>query len=541
MAIRTPLMRRIRELFGQSLKNQGAGASVDSNNRPSSGKKGMGRRSVLRAAAIGAGALALAGVPKIAEAKPGKPKPTIVIVGAGIAGLNAALTLKDAGVKSTIYESNSRVGGRMHTNRDWSHGQVTEWCGELIDSGHEGMIALCDRFGLELDDLKAADALGATDTFFFGNEYYSYAEANADFQALIPILVQQNEDAPFPTTYDSNTAEGRRLDQMSLWDWIETYVPGGHASKLGMLLDVAYDIEYGASTHDQTALNLVYLLPTESSDLSLFGYSDEQFHIRGGNDLLTTKMAKALPNDAIKFGYRLKEIKRKPNGKYKLIFEHDGCDVDVVADHVILALPFAVLRNLQYEEAGFDELKKIAIEQQGMGTNSKLHAQFENRFWLKKNKPWGNSTGSAFSDVGFSNCWEATKCQPGKPGILVEFRGSKGSEYHPAEDESTSATQPTRGYAEDFVARLNLVFPGIADKYTGLATLHDTKGDKASNGSYSFYRPGQMTLFAGYEGVPQGNCHFAGEHTSTDSQGYMEGAANEGARAALEILAVLAA
>ena len=48
---------------------------------------------------------------------------------------------------------------------------------------------------------------------------------------------------------------------------------------------------------------------------------------------------------------------------------------------------------------------------------------------------------------------------------------------------------------------------------------------------------GQYTLFSGYEGARQGRCHFAGEHCATYFQGYMEGGAQEGIRAAKEILA----
>jgi Flavin containing amine oxidoreductase len=51
----------------------------------------------------------------------------------------------------------------------------------------------------------------------------------------------------------------------------------------------------------------------------------------------------------------------------------------------------------------------------------------------------------------------------------------------------------------------------------------------------------QYTLFSGYEGARQpdvltGKCHFAGEHCSQSFQGFMEGGAEEGARAANEIL-----
>jgi monoamine oxidase len=41
---------------------------------------------------------------------------------------------------------------------------------------------------------------------------------------------------------------------------------------------------------------------------------------------------------------------------------------------------------------------------------------------------------------------------------------------------------------------------------------------------------------AGVEGEPEGNCHFAGEHTSVDFQGYLNGAVESGQRAAQELL-----
>jgi len=54
--------------------------------------------------------------------------------------------------------------------------------------------------------------------------------------------------------------------------------------------------------------------------------------------------------------------------------------------------------------------------------------------------------------------------------------------------------------------------------------------------SYSYWKPGQYTSFSGYEGVRMGNIHFAGEHCSINFQGFMEGGAQEGQRAATEIL-----
>jgi monoamine oxidase len=85
------------------------------------------------------------------------------------------------------------------------------------------------------------------------------------------------------------------------------------------------------------------------------------------------------------------------------------------------------------------------------------------------------------------------------------------------------------------------VFPGISKVWNGRATLSVPLIDPNLLGSYSYWKVGQYTSFSGYEGARQpdiktGKCHFAGEHCSTNFQGFMEGGAEEGARAAGEII-----
>ena len=57
--------------------------------------------------------------------------------------------------------------------------------------------------------------------------------------------------------------------------------------------------------------------------------------------------------------------------------------------------------------------------------------------------------------------------------------------------------------------------------------------------AYACYRPGQWTTIGGSEGESVGNLHFAGEHTSVDFQGYMNGGAQSGADAAAAVLATV--
>ena len=102
---------------------------------------------------------------------------------------------------------------------------------------------------------------------------------------------------------------------MSVYDWIEARVPGGHASDMGRLLDVAYNIEYGNVTTQQSSLNLVYLL-FNVRQFSVFGASDERFHIVGGNERLPKAIAAALPSGTVKLNTALKGIVHNGDNSY---------------------------------------------------------------------------------------------------------------------------------------------------------------------------------------------------------------------------------
>jgi monoamine oxidase len=494
-----------------------------------------------RAGVAGVGLTAL---PKHGFRVPASAAPRIAIVGAGIAGLNAALTLADKGYASTVYEAHpTRVGGRMHSDTGyWAKGQVSEFCGELIDTGHMTIRHLAQRFNLPTVDLIAAQPNGSTDTNWFLNDYYSADDADKDFQPVHNTLQGQVQATSYPTTYKIHTDAGVFFDNMTVYDWIENYVPGGHSSRFGRLLDVAYNEEYGAETTDQAALNLMYLLAYQASpgNFSIFGKSDERFHISGGNEQLPKAIAGYLGTQTINLGWAMQSIKANADGTVSMSFTTPTTDQVVTADHVILCMSFSVLRTLDYKNANFDRLKKTAITQLGSGNNAKLQLQFSSRFWNTAG-PWGLSNGNVYSDIGTQNAWDVTRGQAGVPGILVQYSGGKvARSYAPSTPYSNASTNSqVTAYANTFLAQLETIYPGIKSQWNGRATLSTPWRDPLLNCSYSYWKPGQYVGFSGYEGAAQGNIHFGGEHCSQDFQGYMEGGAQEGARAAGEILALL--
>ena len=116
----------------------------------------LSRRTMLKAA--GAGALTFAASPLLSACAPivrGPDAPRVAIVGAGVAGLNAAYTLKKAGLRAELFDANRRSGGRMFTARDvLGPGLTVELGGEFIDTSHEDILALAKEFGLELIDTR---------------------------------------------------------------------------------------------------------------------------------------------------------------------------------------------------------------------------------------------------------------------------------------------------------------------------------------------------------------------------------------------------
>ena len=83
------------------------------------------------------------------------------------------------------------------------------------------------------------------------------------------------------------------------------------------------------------------------------------------------------------------------------------------------------------------------------------------------------------------------------------------------------------------------MLPGAKAAWDGRATIDHWPSYQWTLGSYSYYRVGQYQAFGGAESEVSGACHFAGEHTTQDFQGYLNGAVFTGARAASEVLDAL--
>lgn len=525
---------------------------------------GPSRRALLtRAAALGLGltglgATALGSAPRARAASTVTtrftgPMPRIAIIGAGISGLTAALTLADKGVTSTVYEANpSRTGGRMYSGGSpstpglWAQGQVSEYGGELIDTGHHAVLQLCQRFGLATTSVRAATPSGAEQVLRFQNAYYPRSQADNDFKVIWQLIKNDIQAGGSNPTWNNHNAAAVGLDSMSVRDWINTRVPGGASSRLGALLDVAYAVEYGADTTAQSAYALLLMLSWQANpgSFNIWGGSDERYHITGGNDQLPHAIAAALPAGTVQQGRTLQAVTRNSNGTQTLTFALDGGGTStVIADHTILTVPLPILQQqIDLSGAGLDPMMRGVLGHMAMGACTKLNMQFSSRPWTGTG-PWpGVSSGECFADLPFQQAWDVTKGQSGSNGILVQYGGGTPARALNPPAPFTDATNSyTRNLAGTYLSQIDRVWPGTSAAWTGRATLSAWHLNPYSFGAYSCWPVGYLTTYAGYEGTAQGNLHFAGEHTSYDFQGYMNGGATEGTRAADEVLAAIGA
>ena len=529
--------------------------------------EGLSRRDLLRKAAVAGAGLTVAGRAVLDPQRAfgggfdhgHQDEPRIAIIGAGLSGLTAAMTLKDAGFSNvTVYEASDHVGGRTLTRKDdgfWEPGQWTESGGEFVDSAHDLMFSLCTRFGFDTIDLDTVKNPGSNDVLYFGRRYYRWDEMVRDWNHghMDDVVAADMANLPeFPWAYNDPawTPAGIALDNMSVYDWIESRVPGGHHSRLGQFIDVAYNIEYGEETRRQGATDLLGLLGFPTPDpFWIYAASDERYKIVGGNQQISLAQANYLGDDNIRFGWSLTSLRTSHEDGVRATFSV-GSDRPrtITADHVILAIPLGVMKRLKAAGAfdrafGDDPLKMGLIDALGFGADNKLQLQISDRFWTQPGR-WGNSDGETYGDTGFQEAWHVTAGQPGTTGIINNYTGGDTSRllnpskaWSDTSDPNPAVRRFVQNAARTFLSQIEPVFPGMTRKWTGKAQLSAWHVSPFHYGAYAYWTPGYMHRYSTYEAMPIGPVHFAGEHTSSNFQGYMEGAAEEGQRAANEIVA----
>ena len=291
-------------------------------------------------------------------------QPKIAIIGAGAGGLRTAHRLMQYGITSTIYEANTRVGGRMYSDRSFfSDGRVVEYGGEFISTEHTAIRNLAHQLNLQLEDANKL-SVGDEETYLIDGVMYTEADLmDVWVGGLYDIMKRAQQDAPWQPFYNAFNDEHRRLDDIDAIAWMESEVGLSRDNGVHKLLLADLVAEYGI-TVGNSALNLIYLLawnPRNSGGLPLAG-TDERLHVVGGNDLIMTGMYDQLPPDSVEFEKKLEAIRPgSGSSRYTLHFK-DRSSVD--CDVLVMALPMNLIKEIDIDANIWDTFtpeKKMAI------------------------------------------------------------------------------------------------------------------------------------------------------------------------------------
>ena len=483
------------------------------------------RREALRAGGVAIAGLAAARCASVVPAA-GAPggSSEVLVVGGGLAGLTAAWRLKQAGVSVRLVEADERVGGRVRSLAGrFPEGLVAELGAERIDGGDERLRALAGDLSLELDDLLV-EPPGVDETVFVGGALRREAEL---VEAMRPVVAAARRDlaaiggAAGAGRLGPETA--RALDLLPVPEWLARHGVAGWARTF---VEVVLEAERGLGVGEQSCLELVLAAGGGADHPRPFGEAGGSFRVRGGNDRLATRLAEEL-DGALGLGTRLEALRKGSDGRLLASLRRDGTSRVERADRVVLALPFPLLREVRLD-VPLSPAKRGAIAGLDHGTSSKLVTAWSRRAWRLAH----GSNGTVVADTGTGVVRETSRGQKGSAGLLSSVAGgARGM----AAGQGTPAER-----AAELAGLLDRLFPGMSAHHRpSEAVRFHWPTHPWTRGSYACYRVGQITAFGGAEDEREGGVSFAGEHTSADFQGFMEGACESGERAAREVLAAM--
>lgn len=307
----------------------------------------LSRRAFLAATAGGVGAgMASACAPKH---PPSEDIDSVLVVGAGLAGLSAARSLADAGRAVRVIEARDRIGGRVCTDRGW--GVPLELGASWIHGATGNPLTELAR--------RAGARLVATD-------YYGWAELVAD-PALRPAEYRSATWRTFVERARDHAGAGSLGDAVKAAATAARLSPSDRA-QLAFYLTTEVEDEYAADADQLSAGTF------DKGDYS----GGDQDVVTNGYDALPTSLADGLaielnePVTAIVHGDDAVVVRTKHNAYRGLA--------------AIVTVPLGVLKTgaITFDPALPDGHAR-AIDALGFGVLSKSFFRFDRRTWKADN------------------------------------------------------------------------------------------------------------------------------------------------------------
>jgi monoamine oxidase len=432
---------------------------------------------------------------------------SVIVLGAGLAGLSAARSLEQRGASVTVIEARDRVGGRVVTLRGAFAGrQTAEGGADLIEHEQQHVLDLARDLGLKTVRILRS-GFG-----FYGPDSRGRRSIQSGSRAFSSIgksmapLVREFHLAQ--RRWDS--AVGMALARRSVAQWLDE-------------MNAADDLRArlrgfrGFFLADPEDLSLLPVVE-QFADWEVPG-RDAMYRIEGGNDRLATGLARRLRGRLL-LRTIARRIAQRAAGVVVTV-EDESRRSELSADFVVCALPASTARDLTFEPA-LPDPQCAAIARLRYGCATRLLLQFETRFWLKVGRPRAYGT-----DLPTGAVWDGNEHQRGPRGILIFLAGGRASE----------ALQRMLEQGGERAVLQELGWLGEPSRVVAARSIV-WEHDRWAKGGYAYFDPAFDPLWREWLARPAGRIVFAGEHTSIKYQGYMNGAIESGLRAAAEVAAL---
>jgi len=322
------------------------------------------------------------------------PNRSVIVVGAGLAGLCAAYELKKLGYRVTVYEARHRVGGRAYSF-PFTGEKIVEGGGELIGRNHPLWCGYAQSFSL-----KFSDALEyGNSPVRLKNHTLSFDESQALADAMEAHMERLNRlaDSIVDPFEPWNNANAEWLDNTSLDDWLRSISCPDEDSKNGLnAVRQQLVADNGRPASRQSLLGVLAMIKGHGIDR--YWTDTEVYRCIKGNDELAKSFQTAL-GKRVKTGIKVISIgkhgKRVSVGlayttdkELKLDLEdrlsgakrsrkaYDPATVE--ADEIILAIPPSVWHLIEFQDA---DLRKKLNRAPRLSVNTKGIFSLKSRFW----------------------------------------------------------------------------------------------------------------------------------------------------------------
>ena len=444
-----------------------------------------------------------------------------VVVGAGLAGLAAALRLEAHGADVQVVEAKGEVGGRVHSMRRLGHRQ--EAGGAYVGAGYHRVVGAAERFGVALVDVTPMLA------------FFREQELVLDGEPIRPADWPGHPRNPFPDRYrellpwtchrvlamreNPLSAPGEWLDprfaehDVSVHRWLRGLGFGESAIRLGYGMNPAF----GDDARGVSALLLFFRAAFSAAQRRLAPDGVLGLTAKDGVQRIPEAMAGALRREvhackavtAIVCGRRGAEVRCADGAVY-------------AARHVVCSLPFGALRDVAVDPP-FSGKQAEAIRDLPGQPVTQLYFAHRSRFWERDGRPPSMFTNGPAGMV-------AAARNGASPEEVTSFTawvfGAHARRLDALPEAEAGRTVLQAIGAARPAARGQLEFLGR--KAWGQ--------DPFARGGWTSFRPGEVTRFAAEMGRAHGPIRLCGEHLARAARG-MEGAMESGERAAGHILA----